>query len=90
MSKLSKDLNKHNKYWIRSTKDFFLWYSKEKQIEAVENDIHQEKQAAEDIIKNMSEEDQTKYMETKVTNEKLLQVILLILSMDYTLRPLII
>lgn len=47
--------------------------AKEKQIEAVENDIHQEKQAAEDIIKNMSEEDQTKYMETKVTNEKLLQ-----------------
>lgn len=46
---------------------------KEKQIQAVEDDIHQEKQAAEDIIKNMSEEDQAKYMETKVTNEKLLQ-----------------
>ncbi|KAJ6669487.1 hypothetical protein lerEdw1_000035 [Lerista edwardsae] len=47
--------------------------AKEKQIQAVEDDIHQEKQAAEDIIKNMSEEDQAKYMETKVTNEKLLQ-----------------
>ncbi|XP_044283612.1 intraflagellar transport protein 74 homolog isoform X2 [Varanus komodoensis] len=47
--------------------------SKEKLIQAVENDIQEEKQAAENIIKNMSEEDQTKYMETKVANEKLLQ-----------------
>ncbi|KAH0628359.1 hypothetical protein JD844_009415 [Phrynosoma platyrhinos] len=47
--------------------------SKEKHIQAVEDDIQQEKQAAENIIKNMSEEDQLKYMETKVANEKLLQ-----------------
>ncbi|KAM6473854.1 intraflagellar transport protein 74 homolog isoform 3-T3 [Liasis olivaceus] len=47
--------------------------SKEKLIQAVEDDIQQEKQAAENIIKNMSEEDQTKYMEMKIANEKLLQ-----------------
>ncbi|XP_078241019.1 intraflagellar transport protein 74 homolog isoform X2 [Pogona vitticeps] len=47
--------------------------SKEKQIQVVEEEIQQEKQAAENIIKNMSEEDQAKYMETKEANEKLLQ-----------------
>ncbi|XP_058026421.1 intraflagellar transport protein 74 homolog isoform X1 [Ahaetulla prasina] len=47
--------------------------SKEKLIQAVEDDIQQEKQAAENIIKNMSEEDQTKYIEMKMANEKLLQ-----------------
>ncbi|XP_042305779.1 intraflagellar transport protein 74 homolog isoform X2 [Sceloporus undulatus] len=47
--------------------------NKEKLIQAVEDDIQQEKQAAENIIKNMSEEDQVKYMETKVANEKLIQ-----------------
>ncbi|XP_061487261.1 intraflagellar transport protein 74 homolog [Rhineura floridana] len=47
--------------------------AKEKHIQAVEDDIQQEKEAAENIIKNMSEEDQTKYMETKVSNDKLLQ-----------------
>ncbi|XP_039203759.1 intraflagellar transport protein 74 homolog isoform X2 [Crotalus tigris] len=47
--------------------------SKEKLIQAVEDDIRQEKQAAENIIKNMSEEDQTKYIEMKMANEKLLQ-----------------
>ncbi|XP_063151069.1 intraflagellar transport protein 74 homolog [Candoia aspera] len=47
--------------------------SKEKLIQAVEDDIRQEKQAAENIIKNMSEEDQTNYMEMKMANEKLLQ-----------------
>ncbi|KAJ7335421.1 hypothetical protein JRQ81_013362 [Phrynocephalus forsythii] len=46
---------------------------KEKQIQAVEDEIQQEKQAAENIIKNMCEEDQAKYMETKMANEKLLQ-----------------
>ncbi|KAL8203065.1 UNVERIFIED_CONTAM: hypothetical protein K2H54_038174 [Gekko kuhli] len=48
-------------------------YSKEKLIQAVEDDIQQEKEAAEDIIKNMAEEDQVKYMEMKVANEKFLQ-----------------
>uniref|UniRef100_A0A8C5RTH4 Intraflagellar transport 74 n=1 Tax=Laticauda laticaudata TaxID=8630 RepID=A0A8C5RTH4_LATLA len=47
--------------------------SKEKVIQAVEDDIRQEKQAAENIIKNMSEQDQTKYTEMKMANEKLLQ-----------------
>ncbi|XP_026569240.1 intraflagellar transport protein 74 homolog isoform X2 [Pseudonaja textilis] len=47
--------------------------SKEKLIQAVEDDIRQEKQAAENIIKNMSEQDQTKYIEMKMANEKLLQ-----------------
>lgn len=41
----------------------------------MEDDIRQEKQAAENIIKNMSEEDQTKYIEMKMANEKLLQVV---------------
>uniref|UniRef100_A0A8C6XTP8 Intraflagellar transport 74 n=1 Tax=Naja naja TaxID=35670 RepID=A0A8C6XTP8_NAJNA len=47
--------------------------SKEKLIQTVEDDIRQEKQAAENIIKNMSEQDQTKYIEMKMANEKLLQ-----------------
>ncbi|XP_074850151.1 intraflagellar transport protein 74 homolog [Carettochelys insculpta] len=46
---------------------------KEKLIQAVEEDIEHEKQVAEDIIKNMSQENQAKYMEMKDTNEKLLQ-----------------
>ncbi|XP_015277900.1 PREDICTED: intraflagellar transport protein 74 homolog, partial [Gekko japonicus] len=46
---------------------------KEKLIQAVEDDIQQEKEAAEDIIKNMADEDQVKYMEMKVANEKFLQ-----------------
>lgn len=41
----------------------------------MEDDIQQEKQAADDIIKNMSEDDQTKYVVLKVANENLLQVI---------------
>ncbi|XP_077201348.1 intraflagellar transport protein 74 homolog [Paroedura picta] len=47
--------------------------AKEKLIQAVEDDIQQEKEAAEDIIKNMAEEEQVKYMEMKVANEKFLQ-----------------
>uniref|UniRef100_A0A7M4FA94 Intraflagellar transport 74 n=1 Tax=Crocodylus porosus TaxID=8502 RepID=A0A7M4FA94_CROPO len=48
-------------------------YSKEKLIQGVEGDIEREKQVADDIIKNMSQEDQAKYMEMKATNKKLLQ-----------------
>uniref|UniRef100_A0AC11DH08 Intraflagellar transport 74 n=1 Tax=Ovis aries TaxID=9940 RepID=A0AC11DH08_SHEEP len=47
--------------------------AKEKQIRSVEEEIEQEKQAAEGIIKNMSPEKQIKYIEMKTTNEKLLQ-----------------
>ncbi|XP_055433837.1 intraflagellar transport protein 74 homolog isoform X3 [Bubalus kerabau] len=47
--------------------------AKEKQIRSVEEEIEQEKQAAEGIIKNMSPEKQVKYIEMKTTNEKLLQ-----------------
>ncbi|XP_037758015.1 intraflagellar transport protein 74 homolog isoform X6 [Chelonia mydas] len=47
--------------------------AKEKLIQAVEEDIEREKQVADDIIKNMSQENQAKYMEMKATNEKLLQ-----------------
>ncbi|XP_073873463.1 intraflagellar transport protein 74 homolog isoform X6 [Macaca fascicularis] len=46
---------------------------KEKQMRSVEEEIEQEKQAADDIIKNMSLENQVKYLEMKATNEKLLQ-----------------
>uniref|UniRef100_A0A2K6G8A3 Intraflagellar transport 74 n=1 Tax=Propithecus coquereli TaxID=379532 RepID=A0A2K6G8A3_PROCO len=46
---------------------------KEKQIRSVEEEIEQEKQAADGIIKNMSPEKQVKYIEMKTTNEKLLQ-----------------
>uniref|UniRef100_A0A8C0H686 Intraflagellar transport 74 n=1 Tax=Chelonoidis abingdonii TaxID=106734 RepID=A0A8C0H686_CHEAB len=52
---------------------FLYYYSKEKLIQAVEEDIEREKQVADDIIKNMSQENQAKYMEMKATNEKLLQ-----------------
>ncbi|XP_006026139.1 intraflagellar transport protein 74 homolog isoform X1 [Alligator sinensis] len=47
--------------------------AKEKLIQSVEEDIEREKQVADDIIKNMSQEDQAKYMEMKATNRKLLQ-----------------
>uniref|UniRef100_A0A8D1Z015 Intraflagellar transport 74 n=1 Tax=Sus scrofa TaxID=9823 RepID=A0A8D1Z015_PIG len=50
-------------------------FRKEKQIRSVEEEIEQEKKAAEDIIKNMSPENQVKYIEMKNTNEKLLQEI---------------
>ncbi|XP_036033558.1 intraflagellar transport protein 74 homolog [Onychomys torridus] len=47
--------------------------AKEKQIRNVEEEVEQEKQAADGIIKNMSPEKQVKYIEMKTTNEKLLQ-----------------
>ncbi|XP_005352816.1 intraflagellar transport protein 74 homolog [Microtus ochrogaster] len=47
--------------------------AKEKQIRSVEEEVEQEKQAADGIIKNMSPEKQVKYIEMKTTNEKLLQ-----------------
>ncbi|XP_004638624.1 intraflagellar transport protein 74 homolog [Octodon degus] len=49
--------------------------AKEKQIVSVEEEIEQEKQAADGIIRNMSSEKQVKYIEMKNTNEKLLQEI---------------
>ena len=51
-------------------------FRKEKQIRSVEEEIEQEKQAAEGIIKNMSPEKQVKYIEMKTTNEKLIHEIL--------------
>ncbi|KAK2494045.1 hypothetical protein MC885_009573, partial [Smutsia gigantea] len=47
--------------------------AKEKQIRTVEEEIEQEKEAADGIIKNMSPEKHVKYIEMKTTNEKLLQ-----------------
>lgn len=49
-------------------------YSTEKLIQAVEEDIEREKLAADDIIKDMTEENQVKYMEMKAANEKVSQV----------------
>ncbi|XP_056098231.1 intraflagellar transport protein 74 homolog [Rhinichthys klamathensis goyatoka] len=46
---------------------------KEDLIRAVEDNIVQEKQAAQDIVKKMSAEKQAKYTERKATNEELLQ-----------------
>ncbi|XP_010221063.1 PREDICTED: intraflagellar transport protein 74 homolog [Tinamus guttatus] len=48
--------------------------AKEKLIQAVEEDIERQKKVADDIIKDMSQENQTKYMEMKTANEKLCQV----------------
>ncbi|XP_031458216.1 intraflagellar transport protein 74 homolog isoform X1 [Phasianus colchicus] len=45
----------------------------EKLIQAVEEDIEHEKVAADDIIKDMTEENQIKYMEMKAANEKVSQ-----------------
>ncbi|NWV97670.1 IFT74 protein, partial [Machaerirhynchus nigripectus] len=45
----------------------------EKLIQAVEEDIEREKVVADDIIKDMSPENQAKYLEMKVANEKLSQ-----------------
>ncbi|KAK1787650.1 hypothetical protein P4O66_016150, partial [Electrophorus voltai] len=42
-------------------------------IQAVEEEIEREKQAADDIVKKMSLEKQTKYAEMKANNEELLQ-----------------
>ncbi|CAM4547761.1 unnamed protein product [Leuciscus chuanchicus] len=46
---------------------------KEDLIRAVEDNIVQEKQAAQDIVKKMSAEKQAKYSEMKASNEELLQ-----------------
>uniref|UniRef100_A0AAR2JBH0 Intraflagellar transport 74 homolog n=1 Tax=Pygocentrus nattereri TaxID=42514 RepID=A0AAR2JBH0_PYGNA len=48
-------------------------FSKEDMIQAVEEEIEREKQAADDIVKKMSPEKQAKYAEMKATNEELLQ-----------------
>ncbi|XP_074788658.1 intraflagellar transport protein 74 homolog [Athene noctua] len=45
----------------------------EKLIQTVEEDIEREKVVADDIIKDMSQENQAKYMEMKAANEKLVQ-----------------
>ncbi|XP_026722507.1 intraflagellar transport protein 74 homolog isoform X3 [Athene cunicularia] len=45
----------------------------EKLIQTVEDDIEREKVVADDIIKDMSQENQAKYMEMKAANEKLVQ-----------------
>ncbi|XP_021237278.1 intraflagellar transport protein 74 homolog isoform X1 [Numida meleagris] len=45
----------------------------EKLIQAVEEDIERNKVAADDIIKDMTEENQAKYMEMKAANEKVSQ-----------------
>ncbi|NWW57492.1 IFT74 protein, partial [Ifrita kowaldi] len=45
----------------------------EKLIQAVEEDIEREKVMADDIMKDMSQENQAKYMEMKAANEKLSQ-----------------
>lgn len=52
----------------------FCFYSTEKLIQSVEEEIEHEKVVADDIIKDMSEENQAKYMEMKAANEKLSQV----------------
>ncbi|KFP12967.1 Intraflagellar transport protein 74, partial [Egretta garzetta] len=46
----------------------------EKFIQGVEEDIEREKVVADDIVKDMSQENQAKYMEMKAANEKLSQV----------------
>ncbi|KAM5260919.1 intraflagellar transport protein 74 homolog isoform 2-T3 [Hipposideros larvatus] len=70
MNKLQKEIEMYNQ-----ENSVYLSYEKrkEKQIRSVEEDIEQEKQAADDIIKNMPPEKQVKYIEMKTTNEKLLQ-----------------
>uniref|UniRef100_A0A250Y390 Intraflagellar transport protein 74 n=1 Tax=Castor canadensis TaxID=51338 RepID=A0A250Y390_CASCN len=50
-----------------------IFTERQAQIGSVEEEIEQEKQAADGIIKNMSPEKQVKYIEMKTTNEKLLQ-----------------
>uniref|UniRef100_A0A452RGD1 Intraflagellar transport 74 n=1 Tax=Ursus americanus TaxID=9643 RepID=A0A452RGD1_URSAM len=70
MEEVMNDYNMVRKFiGILDTFDF----RKEKQIRSVEEEVEQEKQAADGIIKNMSPEKQVKYIEMKTTNEKLLQ-----------------
>uniref|UniRef100_A0A8D0FHN9 Intraflagellar transport 74 n=1 Tax=Strix occidentalis caurina TaxID=311401 RepID=A0A8D0FHN9_STROC len=57
---------------VKVTKTFYF-YSTEKLIQVVEEDIEREKVVADDIIKDMSQENQAKYMEMKAANEKLAQ-----------------
>ncbi|NWY72040.1 IFT74 protein, partial [Erithacus rubecula] len=47
--------------------------AKEKLNQAIEEDIEREKVLADDILKDMSQENQAKYMEMKAANEKLSQ-----------------
>lgn len=54
--------------------EHYIFYSTEKLIQAVEEDIEREKVVADDIMKDMSQENQAKYMEMKAANEKLSQV----------------
>lgn len=60
------------------TLTFPIFVRKEDMIRAVEDEIVQEKQAAQDIIKKMSADKQVKYTEMKATNDELLQVSCLI------------
>ncbi|GAA6089017.1 intraflagellar transport protein 74 homolog [Tachysurus ichikawai] len=48
-------------------------YWKEDSIHAIEEEIEREKQAADDIVKQMPAEKQAKYAETKAVNKELLQ-----------------
>uniref|UniRef100_G1S2T2 Intraflagellar transport 74 n=1 Tax=Nomascus leucogenys TaxID=61853 RepID=G1S2T2_NOMLE len=77
MEEVMKDFNMLKAQNDRETQSIDVIFTerqaKEKQIRSVEEEIEQEKQAADDIIKNMSLENQVKYLEMKTTNEKLLQ-----------------
>uniref|UniRef100_A0A8B9CDH2 Intraflagellar transport 74 n=1 Tax=Anser brachyrhynchus TaxID=132585 RepID=A0A8B9CDH2_9AVES len=61
------------KHGLVKIAQFCNFYSTEKLIQAVEEDIEHEKVVADDIIKDMSPENQAKYMEMKTANEKLSQ-----------------
>uniref|UniRef100_A0A493ST46 Intraflagellar transport 74 n=1 Tax=Anas platyrhynchos platyrhynchos TaxID=8840 RepID=A0A493ST46_ANAPP len=66
-------LNTPFKHELVKIAQFCTFYSTEKLIQAVEEDTEREKVAADDIIKDMSPENQAKYMEMKTANEKLSQ-----------------
>lgn len=58
---------------VKVTKPLYF-YSIEKLNQGVEEEIEHEKVLADAILKDMSQENQAKYMEMKAANEKLSQV----------------
>lgn len=71
---LAFEMSVYNMYLpIKVTKTLYF-YRTEKLIQAVEEDIEREKVVADDIMKDMSQENQAKYLEIKAANEKLSQV----------------
>uniref|UniRef100_A0A8C9NAP6 Intraflagellar transport 74 n=1 Tax=Serinus canaria TaxID=9135 RepID=A0A8C9NAP6_SERCA len=70
---LEFEMSAYNIYLPLKVTKTLYFFSTEKLIQAVEEDIEHEKVVADDIMKDMSQENQAKYLEIKAANEKLSQ-----------------